>query len=82
MLAKTSGSSLALLTYSQGSSSMLNKHGPASFVHSGGELGGLPHVTTAFFKAGVPLTKREVSSDPGGAYHPFHCDPLKEKETS
>ena len=48
---RTSGLFFAWLTYSQGSFSTSNKQGPASFVQLTGGLGGLVHVTTAFFNA-------------------------------
>ena len=71
-----SGWFLAWFTYSQGSSLTLNKQGPSSLVHSGGELGGLPQVTTAFFKAAAALTELFEISTPGGAYHPLQPVPV------
>ena len=75
MVPTTSGFFEARLTYSQGSSSRLNKQGPASWVHWQGTLGGLPHVTTAFLRVwGRGAFCR--SSTPGGAYQPLHPLPV------
>lgn len=67
---------LARFTYSQGSCSILNKQGPVSFVQSGGELGGLSQVTTAFFSV---LLETFDCSYPGGGYQPFQAFPAKTK---
>ena len=41
-------------------------------MHSGGLLGGSPHLTTAFLNV---LLEKLDSSKPGGGYHPFHALP-------
>ena len=54
---------------------MSNKQGPPDLVHSGGSLGGLSQVTTAFFKVRF---KTSDFSYPGGGYQPFHAFPGKQ----
>ena len=76
-----SGWFLAWFTYSQGSLATLNKQGPSSLVHSGGDFGGSPQVTTAFFKAAAPTELLEIST-PGGAYHPLQPVPGGAKSDS
>lgn len=81
MLAKTALSFFAWFTYSQGSSSMLNKQGPSLLVHWGVIFGRTPHVTAAFFKVADTSDARfRLSSSPGGLYHPLHAEALKAKE--
>ena len=76
MPSTTSGWLLAWFTYSHGSARTSNKHGPNSGVHSGGELGGSPQVTTAFFNdARAARVEWLEFSIPGGAYHPLQPEP-------
>ena len=76
MPSTTSGWFLAWFTYSHGSARTSNKHGPNSEVHSGGELGGSPQVTTAFFNDACAARVEWLEySIPGGAYHPLQSVP-------
>ena len=74
MCLSTSVSFCAKLVYSQGSSSMLKRHGPSFLPHFAGSAGGGPHFTTAFLRVGWVLEILRgccaFCSKPGGGYHP------------